>query len=125
MSQVPRISEAEWEVMKVVWRKAPITANEVVDALADATDWKPKTVKTLINRLVGKKALGFEKDGRTYLYSPLVNERQCVRAESQSFLMRVYGGAVKPMLVTFLEQETLTAEEVEELQRILEQKGRK
>lgn len=125
MGSVPRISEAEWAVMKVFWEKAPRTANEVVEALAPATAWQPKTVKTLINRLVNKEALGFEKSGREYQYHPLVEESKCVRAEGQSFLKRVYGGALKPMLAHFLESEKLAPEEIEELKRILEEKGKR
>jgi len=123
MKRIPRISEAEWQVMRVLWAGAPRTANEVVDALAPTTTWKPKTIKTLINRLLKKKALGFEKKGRAYHYYPLVNETECITAESRSFLRRVYGGALQPMLAHFLETEELSPEEIEELKRILDEKG--
>lgn len=123
MQEIPRISEAEWAVMKVFWsRPTPTPANEVVRALADITDWKPKTVKTLINRLVKKNALGYQEDGRIYYYYPLVNEEECIKAESRSFLRRVYGGALKPMLVNFLREEELSREEIEELKRILDER---
>jgi BlaI family transcriptional regulator, penicillinase repressor len=121
---IPRISEAEWQVMKALWGKGSATANEVVEALAGATAWKPKTIRTLLNRLVQKKALGYKKDGREYLYHPLIKEDACVRAESRSFLQRVYGGAVTPMLAAFLESENLSAGEIAELKRILDQKKR-
>jgi BlaI family transcriptional regulator, penicillinase repressor len=123
MADMPRISEAEWQVMKVLWARSPQTADCVVEALAGVTSWSPKTVKTLLNRLVKKGALGYEMEGRRYLYHPLVDEASSVRAESRSFLDRVYGGALKPMLVTFLEQEKLTSEEIAELKRILNRKG--
>lgn len=122
MKRVPRISEAEWQVMRVLWARSPLSANDVIEALADTTDWKPKTIKTLLNRLVSKKALGFKKSGRAYLYHPLVDELQCVRAESRSFLNRVYGGALAPMLAAFIREEELTPQEIEELRRILERK---
>ena len=124
MKIVPRISETEWEVMKVLWAKAPLTAGEIIDALAirDAT-WHPKTVKTLLNRLVKKKALGFRKEGRAYLYRPLVKEVDCVRAVSDSFLERVFGGSLKPMLAHFVEERKLSAAEIRELKRLLEGKG--
>ena len=125
MGNAPRISEAEWRVMKVFWAKSPQTANEAVTALEATTDWSPKTVKTLINRLVKKGALQFTKDGRTYQYSPAVEEAACVRSESRSFLQRVYGGALKPMLATFIEHEDLTPEDIAELKRLLDKKGRK
>ena len=124
MERTPRISESEWQVMRVLWQTSPLTGNDVVEALEDATTWKPKTVKTLINRLVKKGALGFEKNGRAYLYHPLVEEADCVKAESRSFLRRVYGGALVPMLVNFLDDEKLSMEEIDELRRILDERGR-
>jgi len=121
---VPRISESEWQVMKVLWTRAPRTAGEVVEALSE-THWKPKTIKTLLNRLVRKKAVDFERDGRSYRYYPLVAERDCVRAESRSFLQRVYGGALMPMLAAFLEDQRLTEDQIADLKRILDSKGGK
>ena len=120
--KIPRISEAEWRVMRVLWDDAPATAREVIERLEPVTDWKPKTVKTLLNRLVAKKALGFKKEGREYHYSPLVKERECIEHESRSFLARVYGGALTPMLVSFLEKAELSQEEIADLKRILEDK---
>jgi BlaI family penicillinase repressor len=125
MSEIPKISEAEWEVMKIFWAKAvPCTANEIVEALAVWSDWKPNTVKTLITRLVKKGALGFTEERRIYWYYPLVSEEQCIRSETRSFMKRIFGGALKPMLVTFLQEEKLSLEEIEELKRLLEEKER-
>jgi len=117
----PHISEAEWEVMKICWAKSPRTSQEVVEALS-ARDWHPKTVKTLLGRLVKKNALGFKKDGRAYLYQPLVTESECVAAESQSFLDRVFGGSLRPMLAHFVENQRLSPMEVEELRKLLKGK---
>ncbi|GAF87282.1 unnamed protein product, partial [marine sediment metagenome] len=119
----PKISDAEWQVMKVLWVKSPITANQIVDRLSDETSWKPKTVRTLINRLVTKNAIAFDKQGRQYLYYPILAEDVCVRAETESFLGRVRTSTLKPMLAAFLEDENLSAEEIEELKRILDEKG--
>ena len=77
MSEIPKISEAEWEVMKTFWSKAvPCTANEIFDALGSFSDWKPNTVKTLVTRLVKKGALGF-RERRVYWYYPLIIESKC------------------------------------------------
>ncbi|KUO75474.1 MAG: transcriptional regulator [Desulfosporosinus sp. BRH_c37] len=123
MSEIPKISESEWEVMKIFWSKAvPCTANEIVDALGSFSDWKPNTVKTLITRLVKKGALGFREERRIYWYYPLLTENKCIRSETKSFVKRVFGGAIKPMLVTFLQEEKLSQEEIEELKRILEER---
>ncbi len=109
--------------MQVVWAKAPLTAGEIIEALAAADPtWHPKTAKTLLNRLVKKKALGFHKEGRAYLYRPLVRETDCVSAASESFLERVFGGSLAPMLAHFVEHRKLSAAEVRELKRLLESK---
>ena len=122
MKTIPKISEAEWEVMKVVWAKSPLSAGEVIEQLAAQDDWHPKTAKTLLNRLVKKKALGFEKDGRAYIYHPLVREAECVKAVSDSFLDRVFGGSLTPMLAHFVARKKMSAEEIRELKRLLDRK---
>lgn len=122
MNEIPRISEAEWEVMKVLWSKPNSTANDVVKALGDKMKWKPKTIKTLISRLVKKQVLDFNQEGRVYYYYPLVYGSECVTAETKSFLDRIYGGAFKPMLVHFLKEEKLSNQEIEELKKILDER---
>jgi BlaI family penicillinase repressor len=123
MSKLPKISDMEWEVMKVIWQDFPVSAGEVIDRLGvQNSKWHPRTVKTLLNRLVGKKALGFKKEGRAYLYRPLVSEKECVRVASESFLDRVFGGSLKPMLAHMIEQRRLSPSEIEDLKRILEGK---
>lgn len=120
MKSVPRISETEWEVMRIVWAKAPCTAGEVIESLVRAdSSWHPKTIKTFLNRLVGKKALGFRKEGRAYLYRPLVTQDECVSAASKSFLERVFGGSLKPMLAHFVQRARLSPDEIRELRRLL------
>jgi BlaI family transcriptional regulator, penicillinase repressor len=123
MPNPPAISDAEWEVMNVLWTASPVTANEVATQLAGRRDWSERTVKTLLNRLVKKRALAFEAQGKRYLYRPAVKRDQCIRAESRSFASRVFGGAVGPMLVQFVHEADLTPQEIEELQRILTDKG--
>ncbi|MCY9666043.1 penicillinase repressor BlaI [Paenibacillus alginolyticus] len=122
MKNVPHISDAEWEVMKVLWAKTPCTANEVIEALEVRTDWKPKTVRTLLNRLAQKQAISYSQENRVYAYFPLVSEDECVKSETQSFLKRIYGGAFKPLLVNFLKEEQLSAEDIKELKNILDDK---
>ena len=123
MKNVPRISETEWEVMKVVWAQAPCSASEIISALMDIDPtWHPKTIKTFLSRLMGKRALGFRKEGRAYMYRPLVTENECVNAASETFLDRVFGGALKPMLAHFVEHQKLSAEEIRELKKLLEEK---
>ena len=123
MKRLPRISESEWSVMRVLWSNGPLTANQVVDEFSGKTKWKPKTIKTLITRLMKKGAVKFEKEGREYRYYPAVSETECVATERRSFVRRVYGGTTKPMLAAFLEDAELSAEDISELKKILEQKA--
>jgi BlaI family penicillinase repressor len=121
MKFVPRISDTEWEIMRIVWQKHPLTANEIIEQLGAAGGgWHPKTARTLLARLVQKGALGYEAKGRTYVYSPLVSEEDCVATASESFLDRVFGGSLKPMLAHFVERQKLTRGDLEELQKLLD-----
>ena len=125
MKKPPRISETEWDVMKICWSQPHASAQEIIDTLAAQDDWHPKTVKTLLNRLVKKRARGFKKEGRAYLYHPLVIEKECVAAESRSFLDRVFGGSLSPMLAHFVEHRKLSPTEIAELKTLLKQKETK
>ena len=123
MQDRPKISDAEWQVMKVLWEKSPVTANQIVEKLIAETDWKPKTIRTLINRLCTKNAIDFDKDGRQYMYYPVLSEEECVRQETRSFMSRIRTDALKPMLAAFLEEEKLSQDEIDELKSILDKKG--
>jgi BlaI family penicillinase repressor len=122
MPKLPKISEAEWEVMKVLWEEAPLTANVIVARLSGKSEWKPKTVKTLINRLLQKQALGFEKVERTYSYYPVISRDECLQAENRSFLERVHGGNLQGMLTSFIDSEELSVADLAELKEILNRK---
>jgi BlaI family penicillinase repressor len=124
MKKVPRISENEWEIMRVIWGRGPCSANDLIEALRSKDHtWHPKTVKTYLTRLVNKQALDFLKEGRAYLYSPLVTKAECVAAASESFIERVFGGSLKPMLAHFVERKKLSAEEIRALKQLLEGGG--
>lgn len=125
MKATPRISDTEWEIMRVIWAHHPITAADVLARLT-ATDptWHPKTTRTLLARLVEKKALDYEERGRVYVYVPRVTEKECVAAASGSFLERVFGGSLRPMLAHFVEQRRLTREDLDELRALLDEPAR-
>jgi BlaI family penicillinase repressor len=128
MSKSINISDAEWEVMRVLWgRGEALTANEVVEGLGGKRGWSPRTVKTLLNRLTKKGAIGFEARGKTYWYRPRVTREECVKVESRSFLAKVFGGDEGAMLVHFVKHTKLSAAEIAELKRVLNGKedGRK
>ena len=123
LKNVPRISETEWEVMRAVWQRHPATAGEILERLLQADpSWHPKTARTLLARLVKKGALDYESQGRAYVYEPRVTEQECVAVASASFLDRVFGGALQPMLAHFVEQKKLTATELRELEKLLARK---
>ncbi len=126
LKPLPSISDAEWQVMDVIWgAPPPVAASDVVARLAGRrTGWSPRTVKTMLNRLVNKGALAFQADGKRYLYEPAVSRDACVRAQSRSFLSRVFGGSVTPAVVHFLEHAKLTPAEVDQLRRVLEREAR-
>jgi len=123
--EIPNISESEWEVMNILWKKSPQTANDVISSLQEQTDWKPKTVRTLLDRLVHKKVVGVNKDQRVYTFFPLYSQYECQRAETQSFIKRIYGGALRSMLVQFIQEDSLSEEDIRELRSILNENPKK
>lgn len=124
MPKPPAISDAEWDVMQVLWETSHLTANEVVERVMGRRNWNPRTVKTLLNRLMHKGALGFEREGKRYRYFPRVSREECVRSESRSFLDRVFGGALGPMLAHFVNEAPLTPDEIRQLRELIDQRQR-
>ena len=114
------ISEAEYQVMKLIWDKAPVSTKEVTEILTVESSWKPKTTQTLLSRLVKKGAIGYKKEGRVFVYTPLIKEEDYVEQESSSFLNKFYDGALNSMVVNFLEQDKLTENDINELKKILD-----
>lgn len=125
MANLPPISEAEFEVMKIVWRHAPISTNEITDHLIKTTTWSPKTIQTLIKRLVTKGALTYEKQSRVFVYTPLVGEEEYIGQESSSFLNRYYHGDITAMLSTYIKNDRLTESEIEALRSLLSKSPKK
>ena len=125
MRELPQISEAEFEVMKVVWKYAPINTNEITEKLTQTTNWSPKTIQTLIKRLVSKKALTYEKQSRVFVYTPLVKEDEYIRRESNTFLNRFYDGNITSMLASYLEDDKLSETEIDTLRSLLSEKQKK
>lgn len=119
MPALPQISEAEFEVMKIVWKYAPINTNEITERLTKTTTWGPKTIQTLIKRLVNKGALTYEKQSRVFVYTPLVKESEYLNQESHSFLNRFYDGHISAMLSSFMEHDKLSKEELDSLRALL------
>mgnify|MGYP001555192615 CR=1 FL=1 len=118
----PKISSAEWDVMSVVWAKAPLTTTEVFDALPAGHGWKQKTVNTFLTRLVEKGALKVDKREKAHIYTARVAREDCVRTEGESFLQRVFQGATGDLVLHFCEKGNFTADEIRELEQLLKSK---
>lgn len=118
----PNISESEWAVMEVLWERSPQAASVVAKALHESTGWAENTVRTLLTRLVEKGALKIVEPGPTPKhYAPAVSRESCVKAESESFLDRIFQGAAKPLLVHFVRDARLSRDEIRELKTLLDE----
>ncbi len=124
MAQNPteRISDAELAVMEVLWDEAPLTATDVASRIVAQRDWSLATVKTLLSRLVAKQAIAHNLDGRRFLYSPLVEREAYVAGESRRLVDRFFGGKLMPLFAHLAGQETLSDEDIAEIQRLLREK---
>ena len=114
------ISDAESRVMEVLWQQAPQTSEDIVAALLTPTGWHEKTIKTLLNRLLGKGAISAQKEGRRYLYTPRLHREDWQQHESRSLLDRVFGGKVAPLLAHFSQHEKLSAKDIAELRKLID-----
>ena len=119
MKALPQISEEEFQVMKIVWEHAPVSTNQVTEYLVRTTKWSPKTIQTMLKRLVQKKALTYDKEGRVFIYTPLFGHEDYVNQESRHFLQRFYNGNVVSMVTAFMDMEELSQQEVDELKELL------
>jgi BlaI family penicillinase repressor len=121
---IPQISEAEIEVMKVLWELNEATSAQIVEKLEGMSNWKPKTIHTLINRLVAKGAINATKiDGKSYLYSPNVSEQEYKSHANKSFLQKLYNGSISLMMASFIKEQKLSKKDIDELKRLLDEEG--
>ena len=119
---LPSLSTAEWEVMKPLWKKGPMAARDVFAALPDGHGWAYKTVKTLLSRLVGKKAINYKQIGNSYLYRPTHNRNDMTRTEASRFLNRIGDETSRPAIEKVIEESNFSEEDINTLQRLLEVK---
>jgi len=118
------ISESEWRVMKILWKEAPLTLNQIIGALND-TNWTITTIQTYLARLVKKGALSTKRQGKGYLYSPDISEEESQIAESEVFLKRVFDGSVASMASRFISSGAITDKELAALKALIEEQERK
>ena len=124
MKKLPQISEGEFEVMKVIWRKAPVSTTEVTDELTRVTSLSPKTIQTMLKRLVTKGALTYHKEGRVFIYSPLIDEKEYLDQKSHSFLHRYFHGDLTALVSSYLENDQLSPSDIETLRNMLSKGGK-
>ncbi len=116
------ISDSEWKVMKVLWKKSPRLASEIVEELEPDTGWNPKTIHTLIRRLVSKGAIEARKENTFYSYFAVVSETECVKEEAKTFLEKCFNGSLNMLLANFIEDEKLSSKDIEDLENLLKAK---
>lgn len=114
------ISNAELEVMKVLWQEAPLPAIAIVERLQNTSDWQAKTIKTMLSRLVQKGALDYQQQGRAYLYQPTIAEQDYQCHAGKNFVKRLFSGKVAPLVASFAATENLSNEDIRELKALLE-----
>jgi len=115
----PRITEAEWTVMRVLWDLGEASLGDVVRKL-DHPDWKPRTVQSLVRRLVEKGALAVEAQGRDFRYRPAVTQNECQMDEGRSFLQRVFDGRLTPFVAALVEKRQVSKDELQQLRALLD-----
>ncbi len=123
MTQTPTISDAESQVMRQLWQRAPQSAEELIAALGAMQAWQPSTVKTLLNRLLQKGALTAERDGRRFLYAPAIPQEAWAANESLSLIGRLFGGRLTPLVAQFAGSRRLSPEDLVALQALLKAQG--
>jgi BlaI family penicillinase repressor len=116
-----QISEAESVVMQVLWKRQPLTAEEIHAAIGERQDWQTATVKTLLNRLLKKGAVAAERDGRRFLYSPVLAREAWLQGESESLLDRLFGGRIAPLVAHFSERRKLSKKDIAELKKLVQE----
>jgi BlaI family penicillinase repressor len=121
MKAAVSVSEAESVVLEVLWRSGPLAAEAVVAALASQQDWQESTIKTLLNRLLKKGAVQASKDGRRYLYTPVLTREQWLSSVSESLLDRLFGGRVAPLVAHFSRHRKLSGKDLADLKLLIQE----
>lgn len=122
MSDLPQISDAEFDIMNIIWKYAPINTNDIVERLSENKEWSPKTIQTMLIRLEKKGVIAHKKDSRMFVYYPLIKKEAYLEAAGKKFANRFFDGAVDQMVVSLLNQHELTTKEINDLQAILDAK---
>jgi BlaI family transcriptional regulator, penicillinase repressor len=114
------ISPAELKVLEVLWENSPLSASQIIDELKDVESWHGRTIKSLITRLLKKKIISHKQDGNHYLYYPLLKRNDYLKTTSRTFIDRLFGGKLSPLVAHFAKHEKISKEDISELKNILE-----
>lgn len=115
---IPQISDAEYEVMKIIWKYSPISTNEVTEKLSASTSWTPKTIHTLLNRLVKKKAVTYSKESRVFVYTPLITQEEYLEHKSNTFLSQYFDGNLSALMTNYMHSERISDEQLNDLKKL-------
>ena len=116
-----QISESEKLIMDILWLSSPLTAKDIIDQVDKDLKWQDKTIKTLINRLLKKQAIAFEKQGREYCYYPVLEQEEFLESVTKNFLQRMFDGKVSSLVAAFAKKEKLSNQEIEELKALIKE----
>ena len=117
-----RLSDAEFEVMEALWSAgAPLSATDIADRVPSDRDWSLATVKTLLSRLLAKRAVEPNKDGRRFLYSPAIEREPYVAAESHRLVTRLFGGKLSPLFARLAQDEALDEDDIARIEAMLKE----
>ena len=122
MERLPQISEAEYEIMKIIWADSPISTNEVCEKAPRSHNWSNKTIHTLLSRLTAKHVIAYEQRGRMYYYYPIVSQKKYLSQENRHFLDRFYNGEAPTLLSSLLSGSEISDADLEKMYHMLDSK---
>lgn len=122
MGKLPQISEAEYEIMKILWEEYPLSTNEICKRTQSNHSWNQKTIHTLLSRLNNKQVISYEKRGRMYYYFPVISRNKYLEQENHHFLDRFYNGKAVPMLSALLSNEEISDSDLKEMYDLIQSK---
>ena len=122
MGKLPQISEAEYEIMKILWEEYPLSTNEICERAQKNHSWNQKTIHTLLSRLNNKQVISYEKRGRMYYYFPVISQNKYLEQENHHFLERFYNGKAAPMLSALLSNEKISDSDLKEMYDMIQSK---
>ncbi len=118
---LPQITDSEWVIMRVLWERSPLLNREIIKNVGERSKWNNKTIDTLLRRLVDKGAVGYNLiNSKVREYYPLITHEECEKAESETFLKKVYDGSVSMLIAGLIKHQKVSKEELEKLRKLID-----